>query len=343
MSPDPVIDDEGEAVEAPVELAESLETEDIETVARLKPRTPDADEPPSYLRSSEYPLFGGQTVADDLARRGAGLSEDVDLDDLEDDVETARAPQSAMSTFLRGAWIVGQCIAAVAFGAGLFVAFDQLWKWNNIVALGAVRPGHPRPGGRRAGGTQDRRHRQHADRGRGRCAGHAGAAGAAAIGLGRAKHVRPAIKVGLSTASVYPLRTEAAFEYAARLGYDGVELMVWAESVSQDIDDVEQLSERYGGPGVVGACPVPADLAAGVGRQSRSRSSIAACAPPSSSVRRPSSCIRRFGGSAATRRLRRAGRRAGGVQRRDGGRGEHVPVPGRPVLRRRADVDRADA
>jgi sugar phosphate isomerase/epimerase len=60
--------------------------------------------------------------------------------------------------------------------------------------------------------------------------------------------VRPAIKVGLSTASVYPLRTEAAFEYAARLGYDGVELMVWAESVSQDIDAIERLSDRYGMP-----------------------------------------------------------------------------------------------
>ena len=52
--------------------------------------------------------------------------------------------------------------------------------------------------------------------------------------------MRPAIKVGLSTASVYPLRTEAAFEYAAKLGYDGVELMVWAETVSQDIDAIEQ-------------------------------------------------------------------------------------------------------
>lgn len=60
--------------------------------------------------------------------------------------------------------------------------------------------------------------------------------------------MRPAIKVGLSTASVYPLRTEAAFEYAARLGYDGVELMVWAESVSQDIDAVAKLSARYGVP-----------------------------------------------------------------------------------------------
>jgi len=60
--------------------------------------------------------------------------------------------------------------------------------------------------------------------------------------------VRPAIKVGLSTASVYPLRTEAAFEYAAELGYDGVELMVWAEAISQDIGAIAKLSRRYSMP-----------------------------------------------------------------------------------------------
>ena len=60
--------------------------------------------------------------------------------------------------------------------------------------------------------------------------------------------MRPAIKVGLSTASVYPLKTEAAFEYAARLGYDGIELMVWAESVSQDIAAVRRLSVAYDVP-----------------------------------------------------------------------------------------------
>jgi sugar phosphate isomerase/epimerase len=60
--------------------------------------------------------------------------------------------------------------------------------------------------------------------------------------------VRPAIKVGLSTASVYPLRTEAAFEYAARLGYDGVELMVWAETASQDVDAIAKLSAQYDVP-----------------------------------------------------------------------------------------------
>ena len=137
MSPDPVIDDEDEAVEAPVDLAESLETEDIETATAAEAAdTEDADELPSYLRSSESPLFGGQTVADDLARRGAGLRRKTST------WRTSRTtskppgqPQSAMSTFVRGAWIVGQCIVAVAFGAGLFVAFDQLWKWNNIVAL----------------------------------------------------------------------------------------------------------------------------------------------------------------------------------------------------------------
>ncbi len=60
--------------------------------------------------------------------------------------------------------------------------------------------------------------------------------------------MRPAIKVGLSTASVYPLRIEAAFELAARLGYDGVELMVWAEPASQNVAAVEELSRRYGIP-----------------------------------------------------------------------------------------------
>ncbi len=60
--------------------------------------------------------------------------------------------------------------------------------------------------------------------------------------------MRPAIKVGLSTASVYPLRTEAAFAYAAELGYDGVELMVWAEPVSQDMGAVAKLSHRYNIP-----------------------------------------------------------------------------------------------
>jgi sugar phosphate isomerase/epimerase len=45
-----------------------------------------------------------------------------------------------------------------------------------------------------------------------------------------------------------PLGTATAFELASSLGYDGVELFVWTEQVSQDIDQVERLSERYGLP-----------------------------------------------------------------------------------------------
>jgi hypothetical protein len=122
MSPDLVDDDEDLTVVEPPEI----EDEDAEAAVGEK----DNNEPPSYLRSTAGPLFGGQTVADDLARRGAPpRPEDIDLGDEEG---TAAAP---MSSFLRAAWVVGQCIIAVAFGAGLFIAFDQLWKWNNIVAL----------------------------------------------------------------------------------------------------------------------------------------------------------------------------------------------------------------
>ncbi|MGV9410248.1 sugar phosphate isomerase/epimerase family protein [Nocardia sp. NPDC003693] len=54
--------------------------------------------------------------------------------------------------------------------------------------------------------------------------------------------------MGLSTASVYPENTEAAFRYAAELGYDGVELMVWAEPASQSISTVQSFMHKYDVP-----------------------------------------------------------------------------------------------
>lgn len=51
--------------------------------------------------------------------------------------------------------------------------------------------------------------------------------------------------VALSTASVYPESTEVGFLLAGELGYDGVELMVWNDPVSQDIKAIERLSARY--------------------------------------------------------------------------------------------------
>lgn len=51
--------------------------------------------------------------------------------------------------------------------------------------------------------------------------------------------------VALSTASVYPQSTADAFELAARLGYDAVEVMVSIDPVSQDIDAVRHLSDYH--------------------------------------------------------------------------------------------------
>ncbi|HEY0814775.1 MAG TPA: sugar phosphate isomerase/epimerase [Pseudonocardia sp.] len=62
--------------------------------------------------------------------------------------------------------------------------------------------------------------------------------------------MRPAAgpPVALSTASVYPEPVAAAFELAAELGYDGVELMVWTDPVSQDVSAVDRLAHRFGVP-----------------------------------------------------------------------------------------------
>ncbi len=56
------------------------------------------------------------------------------------------------------------------------------------------------------------------------------------------------IKVALSTASVYPETTATAFEMAGRLGYDGVEIMVWTDPVSQDVEALRRLADQHGVP-----------------------------------------------------------------------------------------------
>ncbi|MGE0297117.1 sugar phosphate isomerase/epimerase family protein [Pseudonocardia sp.] len=65
----------------------------------------------------------------------------------------------------------------------------------------------------------------------------------------------PAIPVALSTASVYPESVRAGFELAAELGYDGVELMVWTDPVSQDMAAVGRLAERFAIPVVAVHAP----------------------------------------------------------------------------------------
>ena len=58
----------------------------------------------------------------------------------------------------------------------------------------------------------------------------------------------PDAKVALSTASTYPESTATAFEMAARLGFDGLEVMVWTDPVSQDVEALRRLSDKYAIP-----------------------------------------------------------------------------------------------
>jgi sugar phosphate isomerase/epimerase len=51
--------------------------------------------------------------------------------------------------------------------------------------------------------------------------------------------------ITLSTASVYPEKTPAAFELAALLGYDGIEVMVATDPASQDLDVLRRLSDYH--------------------------------------------------------------------------------------------------
>ena len=103
------------------------------------------DEPPSYLHAVREPLFGGR-FEDGLRRDEPVRREEVrrpvrpatttakDRQEHHEEHDEVEAP-NRMQQIGRGALIVLQSMLAVAFGAGLFIAFDQLWKWNNIVAL----------------------------------------------------------------------------------------------------------------------------------------------------------------------------------------------------------------
>ena len=94
----------------------------------------EAEELRSYLQSSEGALFSGETIADDIARGGpAGSNELVASDRTPAAQEWPR--EGGLSALRHGLVAVAQSVLAVVFGAGLFIGFDQLWRWNNIVAL----------------------------------------------------------------------------------------------------------------------------------------------------------------------------------------------------------------
>ena len=77
--------------------------------------------------------------------------------------------------------------------------------------------------------------------------------------------------VALSTSSVYPDRTPDAFEVGVRLGYDGIEVMVYTDPVSQDVDVLKRLIDYHqvlGTRALGEAAPLAASGRAG-GRQGR--------------------------------------------------------------------------
>jgi sugar phosphate isomerase/epimerase len=56
------------------------------------------------------------------------------------------------------------------------------------------------------------------------------------------------IRIGMSSTCVYPLPLEDAFRLAKLAGYDGIEVMVTRDEVTQDAAALTALSERYGLP-----------------------------------------------------------------------------------------------
>jgi sugar phosphate isomerase/epimerase len=71
----------------------------------------------------------------------------------------------------------------------------------------------------------------------------------AGSGAGRARPVAvPRARIGLSTASVYPENCATAFEMASRLGYDGVEVMVWTDPVTREAGALGTLAAHHGIP-----------------------------------------------------------------------------------------------
>ncbi len=136
----------------------------------------------------------------------------------------------------------------------------------------------------------------------------------------------------LSTSSVFPEPTSAAFEMAADLGYDGVEVMVWTDAVSQDAAALRGLSEHYGVK--VGSVHAPCLLVTqrvwspDPWERLRRRPGW-----PRRWARRSSWCTRRSPGRRVTRAASREGiaelRTAFGSVRVRGG--EHVPGDGWPA------------
>lgn len=111
MSPDPVGDED---------VVADADDADLLALSGAQPAITLDEHDDKELSGGYAELFGGRTDS----------AEDVGHEDRDQHEE-----HTTGSPALRGAWVVGQSVLAVVFGAGMFFAFDQLWRWNMIVAL----------------------------------------------------------------------------------------------------------------------------------------------------------------------------------------------------------------
>ena len=133
-------------------------------------------------------------------------------------------------------------------------------------------------------------------------------------------------RIGLSTASVYPESTASGFELAARLGYDGVEVMVGIDPLSTQIDAIQRLVDYHQLPVLAIHAPCllitqrvwgtdpwgKLERSAEAAKRARRRRGRRPSAVPLAARLRP--------------RVRRGDRAAGGRDRRHLRGREHVPV-----------------
>lgn len=124
MRPDPLDDD----ADIPVDVMDT-------DVREAESATEDSAYVQSYLGAA--PLDESAEAESEAPAEAEEVEEEyLNFDEHpERDVDASYASSSRTEMLLHGGLVVVQSILAVAFGAGLFIAFDQLWQWNNIVAL----------------------------------------------------------------------------------------------------------------------------------------------------------------------------------------------------------------
>jgi hypothetical protein len=122
--------------------AEGMKPDPLEDYAGMSVDVMDTDvrDAEPVVEDSAYVRSYLQSSGDDVDSRSAGYHDVADVADEvdypEDDDEHGDAHTWSRSDSMRfGGMVVLQSILAVAFGAALFISFDQLWRWNNIVAL----------------------------------------------------------------------------------------------------------------------------------------------------------------------------------------------------------------